>query len=661
MKALHYFGKVSALANWALKTFVFKGKEVCSERKPYDLSLAMRSDSGNIFWHLFKGCYEFGMKAASETQADHLLVDQLREQYDQETMSHYFIREIGFDQYRNLGLICIVDYMARNDSSDEHHLVLNNDTWSKQIQDYVLGLALKVHSVKNYKLPLLALLRVVRCFLGMVKGYVLFGYFRLFRGKQVHSHSDKAKVGVYFAQPIGNDTNRRSDLFWLKESNIDPKDVIVYFVTPSKPPTEERIKYLKENGVQYVSLLKHKLNHGHSEVVPSAEFYRLKAECSKGALKILFRLAKSVSGKNRKITLWQFERLGWLLNRMSTYEAFFKAYNIRMHFGFYGETDQNLAAIHLVLKRLNGVDTYVHWSHHPMEQLWPSHHVYFTWGPYFKPFFEKMGHRMERLVYSGYAFDHKFHSVKEKARVLRQKLNDQGVKFTLCFFDNAYHEGGWFSKKSLLGFYEGLLREVQSHPDWGILIKPKRPDSLKVAMEGDIPKLIKSLEDSGRCMILDQSELPTTVAQASDLAIGFGVFCSPAIETSLSGVPTVTFDPTNENTHPFYETGFNKIVFNDLDEFLKCVKYFAKGKQNAEGIADFSKVLPEIDPFQDHQSAQRIGSYMKVLLDQLSSGHNAEDAMSEADAFYRSHYGDDKVVVYNKSNQSNTEKAVLVA
>ena len=73
-----------------------------------------------------------------------------------------------------------------------------------------------------------------------------------------------------------------------------------------------------------------------------------------------------------------------------------------------------------------------------------------------------------------------------------------------------------------------------------------------------------------------------------------------------------------------------------------CEDYFDyAGKIN--GFGDWSPILDELDPFRDGRAAERVGTYLKWLLDGFKEGLTRESVLSDAAEKYASKWGYDKI------------------
>ena len=659
VEKIHFFRAVSWPARWLVRLFLGVTNQHIA-RKEYDLSVFDVPMEENLYWKVYREYPQFALQVAAESLADKPTMDPIEDKEVQSTIEHYLRRQIALEQRRNLSLIRLVAYYH---SSSENHpcALVNAGAFASYVEKYAAAYKIKLFSYArvNYRV-------LIVCRLGYMMAQWLFTCFvhgllsigDLFLSKRNKEGKEPSRVGVCYAQGI--DLTRKSDLFWLKNSCLNTGNILVYFKDSPKPLTLEIRKQLQELNVRYFNLIPWWEARPHNKLGDSKRFLGYFRGTLIKEIVSLFRLSKQLFKKGHAVELWQHERLIWLFYTVAQFEALFRCFNVKVNTGLFADSDPHIEAIHIVTQRVKGADVYVHWSNHPMEKLWGTHDVFFTWGPYFRPVYERVGHGIKYLLYSGYLFDSIIPQVSMRAQNYRKKLQEKGVEFVLSLFDGAYGRGGWFSVCMLREFYKTILQEVRAHMTWGIIIKTKRTKSFKEMMSPEICEAIEALEKSGRCLVLDSQEMPATAAQASDVAMGFGVFSTPAVEAALSQIPAIVYDSCHMHFHPFYTKGHRRIVFDKLSDLSEAVREYCQSPGNRPGFGDYSFVLPQIDPFQDKRASERIGQYMGTLLNELSKPGTKEEALQKANTFYKNKYGTDKVVDYLYPPEEDRGDAVFM-
>ena len=61
------------------------------------------------------------------------------------------------------------------------------------------------------------------------------------------------------------------------------------------------------------------------------------------------------------------------------------------------------------------------------------------------------------------------------------------------------------------------------------------------------------------------------------------------------------------------------------------------------GFADWSPILDEIDPFRDGRAAERMGTFLKWMIEGFSANQTREAVLAQAAERYRRTWGEDKI------------------
>jgi len=254
-------------------------------------------------------------------------------------------------------------------------------------------------------------------------------------------------------------------------------------------------------------------------------------------------------------------------------------------------------------------------------------------------------------VITGYMGDHRFPLVRKHAQAIRNKLCQRGASRVLAFFDensaddSRWHLGHEFVRED----YRFLLEKVLSEPWLGLVLKPKVPSTLRRRLN-DVADLLERAEKTGRCVVLEEGIMigaypPSAAALASDVAIhGYLNAATAGIEAALAGVPTLLLDRAGWPGSKLYGLGRGRVVFTDWqDVWNTCLEHWDT-PQGVSGFGDWSSMLNELDPFRDGRAAERMGTYLKWLLDGLKSGTSRDLVMADVAERYCKAWGQDKVV-----------------
>jgi hypothetical protein len=196
--------------------------------------------------------------------------------------------------------------------------------------------------------------------------------------------------------------------------------------------------------------------------------------------------------------------------------------------------------------------------------------------------------------------------------------------------------------------YRALFNYVIDSPNLGLLVKPKKLLEDTALASGELRSLLDKAVATGRCLALvretgtEPKVRPYEAALAADLAVGYPINTA-VVEAVLAGVPGVHIDLTHEPGHPFYESGYEQVVFDDLDRAMQAIRRWGDNDPEAAGLGDNSAVIDGIDPFRDGKAAHRVGQYMTWLWQGFDQGLARDDVVRMASRMYADEYGEQHV------------------
>ena len=192
-------------------------------------------------------------------------------------------------------------------------------------------------------------------------------------------------------------------------------------------------------------------------------------------------------------------------------------------------------------------------------------------------------------------------------------------------------------------FYHTFLDWVTDDDEVGLIVKSKKPPVL----EGlpDVQARLEALQTTGRCVVIGDPKriLPSVVSNAADLAIGIGI-SSAVIEAVIAGSRGVHCDLSGHRFHSFYEWGYRRVVFDDLEQMMAALKRFkADASSNAE-LGCYGNHLWALDPFRDGRAGARTGECIRLLVDAFDAGLDRDSAIKIVLSQYEEAWGKDKVI-----------------
>ena len=142
-------------------------------------------------------------------------------------------------------------------------------------------------------------------------------------------------------------------------------------------------------------------------------------------------------------------------------------------------------------------------------------------------------------------------------------------------------------------------------------------------------------------------KMPSTYLQGIDMVVGTGTFFSSAVvECVIHGARGVIYDYPNLRHHEkkLYEWGENKVIFPDFDSMISTLKAYKNDPSTNPYLGDWSNNQDELDPFRDNKGGERIGTYMRWLLENFNKGKNREESINNANKLFADAWGKDKVI-----------------
>jgi hypothetical protein len=500
--------------------------------------------------------------------------------------------------------------------------------------DYIFDVFIKEVYFNN---PLFYAFKVLRDLLLFVVNS--FCYQKL--GKSVDVNFSRVKnnaaIGVDKYLNLAED-----DCFWFKGSQIDPT-MIYYF--EERKPSNENIEYLTRNKIRRIHIVNNpvawlKKNANHSREARqlfSAEWGGI--ERSLSYVKLWF---KGVSFRDTPHK-WKTLMLLQLQTVFMLWKSVFQQLGIKMLISL-SEIDSMKTAKMMAANLSNGAVFTGHLSNNQLNYVLQErfYHIVFVWGPHFySHIFERCADKT--VVVTGYYLDYKFKDYNVKANKIRMKYPD---KFILTFMDNSFFQDIPYSIETMRKVYGLFFDIIDLYPQVILFVKTKRaeifnktrrviPTIDKYINRGKIVPFIKDTDTN-------QSYKPALIALASDLVIGLGIN-SAATESQFAGVPSFHFDLSKTEDNRFARNGLGTIVFQSVESMREAIER----QINLETALPYDEIdhfYNDLDPFRDGRAAERIGSYMKWLLDGFNAGLSCENAIRDAAVRYCSEWGYDKVI-----------------
>lgn len=485
-------------------------------------------------------------------------------------------------------------------------------------------------------------------------------YFHAFKDGWKKEKFEKAETGPnlaveYYGHLNLNEPHLYSDLFFLQPSQMAPEDIWLLFHLPQDPLDNVKKEILLRHGIKSLALKPKAVKK-----TDAAVFYN---QSSKEDIHLSTKETESLKPAERK---WAKELLNSYSAEVNYWRDLFKRTQSKAYLSWHMNSPQH-CAIAEGIRQAGGVMAIYQRSYQEFPSVLTAvaADVAFCFSPKNFALEKKSGSAIDWHVAVGYSGDHRFKRLKPYARAIREQLEKSGAERIMAYFDeNSHDDDRWYPGHTIARQnYTFLLEKVLNDPSLGLVIKPKTPSSL-IRRLGPVAYLLKQAKSTGRCFVFEQGALhgaypPATAALAADFAI-HGHLCAATagLESALAGVPTVLMDFEGWGVSDLYKQGAGKFAFADWEEFWAAALRYWQNPREASGFGDWSTVLNELDPFRDGRSAERIGTYLKWVLDGFKTGLSREAVLLKAAERYADQWGRDKIQSALLAPQSNQPELV---
>lgn len=434
-----------------------------------------------------------------------------------------------------------------------------------------------------------------------------------------------------------------SDLFFLRPSDLKGEDITLLFSLPQDPFDENKWQQLQK---QHISALIRfpRASCLSEDKAPLHDPWSVPAA---------WQLSDPLPDREKESEDFEILRTETIEynRRLGYWKDLFQKGNIRLYTHWY-KYDAGHIPLTDALKSLGGITTFYQRAleTQSMRALTVVADVVFCYSQ--NNFaVEKENHsQIAHQVVTGFLGDFRFPYLKEKAAEIARPLRQRGVERIIAFLDeNTLDDGRWFTGHAFTQKnYSYLIEKVLQDSRYGIIFKPKSPGNLMRRL-GPVAGMLDDLQKSGRAVVLGGGSLqgmypPVLASLAADLTIHECLSAGSAgIEAALAGASTLFLDTEGWPVSPFYQGGLGKVVFQDWNSMWQACGDFFEKPQAKASLGNCKPFLADLDPFRDGLAAQRMGNYLKWLLDGLNSGLPRETVLADANQRYVSLWGKDKI------------------
>ena len=279
--------------------------------------------------------------------------------------------------------------------------------------------------------------------------------------------------------------------------------------------------------------------------------------------------------------------------------------------------------------------------------------IVFSYSKFSNEIEKKLQSKIKFNLIVGYPKDYASALLKDDAYLIRSQLKANGAKKIVFVIDeNSNDDSRWHTGNELQREnYSYILEKLFDEPWLGVVFKPKNINNLRQRL-GQVADLLDKALATGRCYIFEDVGRHTTSAPpilaglASDVCIhGHLSAGTAALECALEGLPTLLIDREGTPYSKLYDLPKGKVIFQDWPSAIDALMDHFNTPDGLSGFGDWSSIIDQFDPYRDGMSANRIGTYLKWLIDGYDNGLEREDIMANAARMYQEKWGADKVII----------------
>ena len=457
--------------------------------------------------------------------------------------------------------------------------------------------------------------------------------------RETRSHNEPTIALQYYGQFNLSSPNLHSDFFFWQQSELEGRHIVGLFSSPQDPLDARRVEELTSHGMRGVAL------HHTATKLPATVF------ASPSVVRAFGRAAQVAALAFAKPQrAWTSAQNLLFESEVSYWLRLMEHCNAKIFLTWYKYTADH-SAVAEAMRRRDGVIAVYQRSYegNPSAQTAVSADLAFGFSAQGAAVERASGSHLDYYVVTGYLGDHRFPLVKSAAGAIRAGLKSHGATFVIAFFDEgSFPDPRWGpGSERTRSNYSSILERVLSDPTVGVVFKPKTPRTL-IARLGPVAELLERALRTGRCHILDEglvhgSVPPAQAALASDIAIHESIVAATAaIEAALAGVPTLIMDPDGWTISPLYRLGSGSVIFQNWDDLWEAIDRIRANR--SASVGDWTPLLDEIDPFHDGRAAERMGTFLKWVIECYERGGTRDHALAEAAERYSNIWGADKVL-----------------
>ena len=452
--------------------------------------------------------------------------------------------------------------------------------------------------------------------------------------------NQRQKVAIAYNDGIN--INKKSDLFWLKNSGVNPDDVLLYFEYRGQlkrhGTKEKTLNEIKKFGIKYINLWEYEF------LDEDVDF--------------LINLKKKISNfTNKKHEDFLLKISNEFIQKFKYWYLFFKKFHIKIHQDT-KEFGQDAIIKYLALNKLQGctigrLKSFIEQKRSDGAPPINPADIFFVPNKNSAQRSKQFTlNKYHSIIINGNSFNSSTSQNLKELDDIKKFFQKNKKKFIILFLDSGHssNENNYFQQtlsEDLYNFYDFFLNELFKIDEVGVIIKPKKiNDILRLK---NIHTKILDFQKKGFCYIVDDPflKMPASYATISDLTIATcHCFPSSLMECVLKNNKGIFFDLVNIKSleEDWFNWGEGKVIFNNKDELIDKIKKILKGESSNKEFGEWTNYKDFLDPYKDNKGSERVGNYINTLLKFFKKQVGLPGALEKANKEFKKNWGEDKIV-----------------
>ena len=529
---------------------------------------------------------------------------------------------------RSLFLIQVVAWHRKNTDRSKVKLLLDRRAWWDVFEHYASRAGISVKGIDTNRTLFTGRDSLQSWLRKYPRLYVLLKNLkaRKFLIKLAESENSIPKMYLYGRGDINLENNgHHSDFFWFLNSSFPAGNIL------SDSYSEKERLYLKRHGMHAIT--------GQTVSIPAHIATKVPLPDKNGRFKEELKSLKCL------VTSYNYTKAFWV--------SFFQTHGIKVFLTWH-KNDNSHMAIADAIKETSGIFAVWQMSFDGFSTIecTTNADIVFSFSSWSDNIQKQLGSKINYHVITGYPRDYAAPLLRKEARDLRRKLQSNGAeKIVFVIDENSIDDSRWHTGHSMQREnYSFILEKILNTPWLGAVFKPKTAKTLRRRL-GEVDRLLREAEKTGRCYIYEASGHHTTSAPpllaglSADICIHSHLSSgTAALECIFEGIPTLLIDREGCPDSKFYELPEGKVIFKSWPETIDALMEHFQAPQGIPGFGDWSGIIDELDPFRDGRAAERMGTYLKWLMEGIKESLDREVVMADAAQMYCEKWGYDKII-----------------